>query len=79
MKLSIAASLLIATRSAEAACESQMTIDVPSGITGLSFVGYSVDPSKITRSTGSVRVCLHSLFIVLSFESGRCIFFLYFI
>jgi hypothetical protein len=53
MKLSIAASLLIATRSAEAACESQMTIDVPSGITGLSFVGYSVDPSKITRSTGS--------------------------
>ena len=55
MKLSIAAATLIAARSAQAACDSQMTIDVPSGITGLSFVGYDVDPAKIVRSTGSVR------------------------
>eukprot|EP00956_Cyclotella_meneghiniana_P013218 scaffold18934_cov50-Cyclotella_meneghiniana.AAC.3 len=45
--------ILIATYSAKATCESQMTINVPSGITGLSFVGYSVGPSKINRSTGT--------------------------
>ena len=55
MKLTIAAATLIAARSAQAACDSQMTIDVPGGITGLTFVGYNVDESKIVRSTGSVR------------------------
>jgi hypothetical protein len=55
MKLTIAAATLIAARSAQAACDSQMTIDVPGGIIGLTFVGYNVDESKIVRSTGSVR------------------------
>jgi hypothetical protein len=74
MKLTIAAATLIAARSAQgsgattksindilsgqAACHSQMTIDVPGGITGITFVGYNVDESKIVRSTGSVRVIL---------------------
>ncbi|KAL3764618.1 hypothetical protein ACHAWO_012129 [Cyclotella atomus] len=53
MKLTIAAATLIAARSAQAACDSQMTIDVPGGIIGLTFVGYNVDESKIVRSTGS--------------------------
>lgn len=44
--------------SGQAACDSQMTIDVPGGITGITFVGYNVDESKIVRSKGSVRVIL---------------------
>ena len=55
MKLSLAAATtLITSHSAQATCDSQITIDVPTGITGLSFVGYDVDPAKIVRSTGSV-------------------------
>jgi hypothetical protein len=60
MKLAIAAATLTAGHSAQAACDSQMTIDVPGGITGLTFVGYNVDESKIVRSTGSVRCSFES-------------------
>jgi hypothetical protein len=54
MKLSLATSALLVA-SANAACsDNQITIDVPSGMTELTFVGYDVDPSRIVRSTGSV-------------------------
>ena len=55
MKLSTAAFTLVVARSVSAICDSQITIEVPSGVTGLSFVNYIVDPTKFTRSIGTVR------------------------
>ena len=64
MKLSLAAATLVAARSASAICDSQLTIDVPSGVTGVSFVNYIVDPAKIVRSTGTVCSLLGRLNVI---------------
>ena len=74
MKLTLAAASLVAARSVSAICDSQITIDVPSGVTGLSFINYIVHPAKIIRSTGTVCSLFGCLHIILRSITDSLVF-----